>query len=130
MGSALEDLQTIGLFYDLVGILILGVPLAKRGTTAIVEQASTHWDINLPAAEEAVSAKLDATFGTMVLALGFLMQIVARFTVNVPLAFGCLCLAALAGGASVYYLWWRRHSLQRHTKKILELAEYQAHEAT
>ena len=109
VASLLADLQTIGLLWDIAGVLVLGFPLAKRGRQAIARQTATYWDANPHAAREAVAARHDARYGTTVLVVRFLMQIAGQHIPDVAPMFGGMCLAALACVFAAYF-WSRRDS--------------------
>lgn len=68
----------------MVGILVLGVPQFVAGMKTIVSRSGTYRDANLPAAQRMLEERLDVLVGTMVLAAGFAMQIVAVQHVAVP----------------------------------------------
>lgn len=94
----MHDLQTVGLVYDLVGILVLGVPLCAVGTKTIVNRSATYWNANKPEAERMLGERMDVLVGTLVLAAGFVLQIVAAQQVVSPPWVGGGFLGALAVG--------------------------------
>ena len=130
MNSILSNPQTIGLIYDVVGILILGIPLALRGRLPIVmQQATQRWDFSLPPAKEIIAARWDATFGTLVLAFGFALQIVAQYCAEVPPGCGVGLFVGLLTFGALYCFWFRRYTIERQMAKVAEQFEEKEREA-
>lgn len=120
----MSDMQTIGLIYDIVGILILGLPLATQATKTIKNRSSTYWDMNKHEASRMLGERMDMGLGTLVLVVGFLMQIVAaqRYTL-VSSMWGWSLIAALMVGLSAYYGWIRRALVERQEQNIRKQIE-------
>ena len=115
----MNDLQTIGLVYDLVGILVLGLPLVAKGMNTIINQSKTYWDINKPETERMLAERLDVGLGTLVLVLGFSLQIAAvQWFPKVPTVLGWTLIGALPGCLVAYYWFGRRIVLARQKGRI------------
>ena len=118
------DLQTIGLTYDLVGILILGYPLVMKGMKSIISRSGTYWDNNPHEVRRMLEERIDVGLGTLVLVVGFGMQIVAvQCAVAMSPVLGWSLIAALIVCLVAYLAWIRRFVLARqeaHIRKEIE----------
>ena len=72
----IQNFQVIGLVYDAVGILILGVPAFFRAVPEIKAQSGTYWNYNKALAESLSMARVDLTTGSVALIVGFILQLV------------------------------------------------------
>ncbi len=70
-----ENLQIVGLFYDVVGVLVLGLPIGLRGVSQIAKLSATSWTYNRAQAEDFAVASVDAFFGTLLMSVGFVLQL-------------------------------------------------------
>ena len=71
----LGNMQAIGLMFDAIGILILGVPAIFRVIPEIKAQSGTYFDYNKSLAEALSAARVDLSIGSVALLLGFLFQL-------------------------------------------------------
>lgn len=71
----IQNFQAIGLIYDAVGILILGVPAFFRAVPEIKAQSGTYYNYNKALAESLSTARVDLTIGSIVLIVGFFLQL-------------------------------------------------------
>lgn len=120
----MTNLQTIGLVYDLVGILVLGVPLFAVGAKTIIARSGTYWDSNPNECRRMLAERMDVLIGTVVLALGFAMQIAGQYPplATVPPLFGWSFTAVLFVVLIVYVVWARTFMLARqwaHIERII-----------
>ena len=69
-----ENLQMIGLAYDVVGIAVLGIPAVRRMSTEIAAQVGTSWNYNSELAKGLSDARVDTVFGSCLLIIGFIIQ--------------------------------------------------------
>ena len=103
-----SDPQVIGLLYDAAGILILGVPAVFRMSQEIQAQAGTYFDYNVHLAAALASSRIDLTVGSLVLLVGFFMQLAGNlgyvYYVSVGWSLGIGCLAFVA----IYFVFFRR----------------------
>ena len=119
-----EDLQTIGLTYDLVGILILGYPLVMKGMKTIISRSGTYWDNNPHEVRRMLEERIDVGLGTLVLVVGFGMQIVAvQWAVKLPPVWGWSLIAALFVLVAAHLAWIRRFMLARQEARIRKQIE-------
>jgi hypothetical protein len=72
----IQNFQAIGLMYDAVGILVLGVPAFFRAVPEIQAQSGTYYNYNKALAESLSMARVDLTMGSVVLIVGFILQLV------------------------------------------------------
>ena len=119
LASLLGDLQTIGLFYDAVGVFMLGVSVAFTPMATIVRRSASYWDLNKHTVYEQFKARVDAKCGTTVLVIGFLMQIVAaqQWLPTMPREAGYSLTAALVA-TLMGWGWFRRR--KRMDEKVEE----------
>lgn len=123
------NLQAIGLFYDLAGILILGISVVSKWTDVISQQSGTSWDYNASLAEALSASKLDALIGTILLALGFGFQLAAQMGCSATSTLGLLLLCSLILVAVLYGFWLRRVIVNRLTSRIRARHEQQGSES-
>lgn len=69
------NFQVIGLIFDGVGILILGVPAVFRVIAEIKAQSGTYFSYNKYLAESLSIARVDLTIGSIALLAGFAFQL-------------------------------------------------------
>ena len=112
------NIQSIGLLYDVAGILILGLSVMSRWSDVILSQSTTYWDFNAPLAEALSASKLDTLFGSLLLALGFSLQFAAQLGWYASRTAGLFLLGALVPVLALYCFWLRREIVKRLTVRI------------
>ena len=119
----MTNLQTIGLLFDLVGILVLGVPLATVGVKTIIARSETYWDSNPNEYRRMLAERMDVGIGTVVLAFGFGMQIAGQYPslATTPPLLGWSFTAVLVVFLTVYVAWLRKFMLARQLARIGEI---------
>ena len=119
----MSSLQTIGLVYDFVGILILGVPLVTVGAKTIIARSGTYWDANPNEVRRMLAERIDVGLGTVVLAAGFGMQIAGQHAsmASIPPLVGASVLVALVVVLVVYMAWLRKLVLARQEARALQI---------
>ena len=80
------NLQIAGLIFDATGIMILGLPALVRPVKQISEQAGTYWDGNLHLAMALAFSRVDTGTGSVLLIIGFPLQIISLNDVKSSLA--------------------------------------------
>lgn len=68
-------LQIIGLIYDAAGISILGIPAAFKVVDELTAQVGTKWNYNRAFLKALTLARIDTTVGSLILLVGFSIQI-------------------------------------------------------
>ena len=109
----MNDLQTLGLIYDIFGVVVLGTSLLKRRRVIARLTHPTHdanvLNYDVPAIEDFVKDKWDALLGTTVLVFGFTMQIFGKISLQ-PL-WCCAVVGLLLVIVLVYYSFVRQGAL-------------------
>ena len=125
-----ENLQIIGLLYDVVGIGVLGIPALRRMTTEIAAQAGTYWGYNSQLAKGLSEARVDTVAGSCLLIIGFLIQAAGVWGLQGP----WICGAFLVGLLTLFLVLWlsagRRYlaaKLLKRVKRQLEREEGEGH---
>ena len=113
-----QNLQFIGLLYDAVGILVLGIPLATKGLDTMLKEAGTYWDSNIPVARSLILQRMDSGVGTVLLGIGFLLQASAQIVHQAPPGVGMPLLTVLILAIPTYYGVVRRKLLKRQLKVV------------
>ena len=122
MINVCQNLQFIGLLYDVAGVLALGIPFATKRLKIILEEAASKWDHNIDVEKNLIGQRLDTGVGTVLLVVGFLLQAGAQIWQEVPLVVGTSLLGLLVlGGLS--YLVVRGKLRQRDQAKLKELRD-------
>ena len=96
------NLQIAGLIFDATGIMILGLPSLVRPVKQISEQAGTYWDGNLHLAMALASSRVDTATGSVLLLIGFLLQVVSLNNVEASLVVVVMLYGSLAVALLVY----------------------------
>ncbi len=78
----------LGLVYDGLGITILGLPAFLRTRRDLRQEAETHIGYNSAVLENAILLRLDTAAGSILLIIGFALQLIDRLgaTLSTPLA--------------------------------------------
>jgi hypothetical protein len=105
--STLGNLQVIGLLYDAVGIVILGVPAVFRMVQEVQAQSQTRWDYNADTAKALATSRVDISVGSIALLLGFVFQLLSTVGLSVRTEVGIALIAVLIVFASAYLMWLR-----------------------
>ena len=101
------DLQVVGLMFDLAGILVLGLPPLVRVVDEIAGQSGTHWDYNPNAIRILSAARVDLAAGSVLLALGFVMQAAAIWGFSVSSVAVLMMFLGLPTLGLLYFCWLR-----------------------
>lgn len=103
------DLNIIGLSYDGIGVLTLWLPSVWKVKSYIKVMSATGYGGFTPQhVHEHVLARLDLTYGSILLFAGFLLQLLAAMGVRIgPSAAWCLW-GALAIALTAYFAGARR----------------------
>ena len=120
---AIANLQTIGLIYDVAGILILGIPVMFRSVERIYSQSGTHWNYNRPVATALSGATLDALVGYILLTFGFALQIAAQLGFMATPIAGLSLLGLLLLSVAVYWKWLRPALVKRLVDRVRAMSE-------
>lgn len=109
MIEALCNLNVIGLVYDGLGVAILGIPSLVESAEDTHRESGTYWDSNEPLMQRLVRAKFDTSAGSVVLVLGFIMQLLATLGVGgTPLIVALLWALIVVLPLSYFFFWRRR----------------------
>ena len=102
------NLQSIGLIYDVAGILILGIPVMFRSVDRILAQSSEYWDYSAPVAKALSSRTSDTFVGSILLSAGFILQIAAQIGCYATRNTGLFLIGALVLVVGLYWFCLRR----------------------
>ena len=121
--SPVTNPQIIGLLYDAVGILILGVPAVFRMSQEVQAQSGTYYNYNVHLAKALATSRVDISIGSVVLLIGFVSQLFGNLGyVYIPSYGWCLGIGAV-GFLLVYFIFLRGRfadALLKHVKAALE----------
>ena len=115
--QAITSLQSIGLLYDVFGVLILGIPIMFRTSNRIREQAGAYWDLSRPAAKALASQTWDTFIGSLLLLAGFTFQLAGTLGLDVPAFIGDALVCVLFLLVTIYWLWLRRFHVESLTNQ-------------
>lgn len=118
--DVIVNLQSIGLLYDVFGILILGIPIVFRSADRIHEQAGTYWDLSSPVVKSLSSQTWDTFIGSVLLFLGFVFQLAGTFGYRAPTNCGLTLVCLLAFTVALYWIWLRRVLVKSLTSRVHE----------
>lgn len=96
-----QNLSVLGLFYDVVGVIVLGLP-------SFIE--SSH-DIYR---ESLAKTKFDISAGSLFLVAGFLFQLLGTLPMHLPRWLIVLFWVLLFVLPFAYYLWWREMLVRKY----------------
>ena len=111
-----ENLQIIGLLYDVVGIGVLGIPALRRMTTEIAAQAGTSWSYNSQLAKGLSETRVDTVAGSCLLIIGFSIQAAGVWGLQTPWICGALLIVLLA----LFIVLWLSRGRQFMADKLLK----------
>lgn len=126
--NIIENLQIIGLLYDVVGIGVLGIPALRRMTTEIAAQAGTYWNYNSELAKGLSEARVDTVAGSCLLIIGFLIQAAGISGIQAPWICGALLIGLLALFIVLWLAFGRRsvaHMLLQRVERRLERTKHE-----
>ena len=129
--NKMENLQVVGLIYDIAGVLALASPIVFRGAKTISLLSATRFNGNTELMRDLITTRLDTFFSGFLLLTGFALQVVPMLVERFwPQCSGPFLLLFLFMAFSLYYCF--RPSLidarvdrQRRQKEEKE-KEYQA----
>lgn len=109
MESIINNFQTVGLIFDVVGIAILGLPALFRMKSEVAAQMGTYWNYNPPLAKALATSRVDISTGSLILLFGFACQLAAALN-YVPLPYtGLIYLILLAAFVLCYWTFMRSY---------------------
>jgi hypothetical protein len=94
----------IGICYDIVGVVYLGMALVAATNSRLKSQSETRWGANSEVLRGLIQQRTDARIGLPILFLGFVGQLLGAVSIQVSsnviswLAVMLLVVALLAGG--------------------------------
>jgi hypothetical protein len=115
----LNTLAAVGLLYDIVGVIILGLSLAATSDVNIKRQAGTYYNFNSSVLTTLVEQRTDARFGLFLLVLGFLFQFFFAIGIAIEDATKNLLLIALVL-VVLFYVVVRKPLVKRIASKLRE----------
>ncbi|HOP22571.1 MAG TPA: hypothetical protein PK055_04000 [Gammaproteobacteria bacterium] len=72
------DFTTCGLLFDVAGALFLGIAFFFKNNKQIISESGTYWNSNPHLMKSIILSKFDGIFGTVLLFLGFIFQILGK----------------------------------------------------
>ena len=97
-----ENLSALGLFWDGVGVFILGVTSVFKARKEIAAEAGTYYDFNPHEAKNKVSSRMDVSIGSLFLLVGFAFQFLAAVSACIPF-YVCIAFWISCPVLTVYY---------------------------
>ena len=111
--SQLSELSALGVTCDIVGALVIARGLVLQRSNAIRSAASPMWDGNLALPKGLIEQRIDARYGTLLLVIGFVLQLGSALGLTVGwLTFG-FGVALLAGIVLLYLLTYKLRVLRQ-----------------
>ena len=98
----LLSMNSVGLIFDVVGVLVLAYALIFQSNKHLLAKAQTDWDYNQAVLVDVCKQRSDAIIGTLFLLAGFFGQLIAPIITNPdPIVF----IALLALGALILIIY-------------------------
>ncbi len=94
-------LNSVGLVFDGVGVVILGFAFFTRSVKAMAVESGTFYDGNDALIKSLIESRTDGIAGTLVLLLGFVLQLLSAIGVECVVAAKVL-LVSLVGLMLIY----------------------------
>ena len=98
----IQNIPALGLFWDGLGVFILGIGSIFKLKNEIASEASSYYDFNKYEIINKVSTKIDTTVGSCFLLVGFALQFVASINIILPIEF-CITFWIIAAVMFIYY---------------------------
>ena len=121
MAGALS-LQTVGLLYDIVGVIILGAAFAVRSVRDAANESSLFWRV-VPENRRSATEQVDGRIGLALVVAGFLLQLAPD---DLSPAWVPACLVGLLMSFMVTYWWGLRSWLIARRVRMLEAIQSDA----
>jgi hypothetical protein len=86
--------NTVGLIFDVTGILVLAYALILQSDRHILSKSQTNWDYNISLLQDFCEQRADATVGTLFLVFGFFGQLLSPVLHgDLPILIACVASA-------------------------------------
>lgn len=88
----MDNLTALGLLWDGVGIFVLGIPALFRVQYDIEREAGNYLKYNIHELRNRIATRVDIGIGSILLMVGFVLQLLASYQVTVNSAALLYCL--------------------------------------
>ena len=120
-GVLTVNLQIIGLFYDAAGVVTLGVSSLFSMITQIKTQTGTYWNYNPELAKAFSYARIDTATGSLLLLIGFSIQITSLLDYRATHLGSYLSFGGLAFFFVCYWAFLRAYLSNSIISRVAEL---------
>lgn len=91
---------SVGLTYDLAGVIVLGMAFFRKGRSTILAESESRYDYNSDILKSLIISRIDGILGSILLMMGFFLQLLGYLGFNsmwsVVVAYGWLLLGFTA----------------------------------
>jgi hypothetical protein len=119
--EALLTFSAVGLAYDGVGVTILGLASLLERPRDTLKQSQNYWEGNDPLLQRLVTSKYDITAGSIMLLIGFLLQLVASLKVETNTTLLMILLLGLCILPPWYLFRWRTKLIAKYMREVKDL---------
>ena len=113
------NLQIIGLFYDALGIVILGViPVVNNSTSKMAGMAATKWNGNTELYENLCITRVDTAAGSILLLSGFAIQIASLLGYSATQIGAYSFFLGLVSFLAIYAAFLRKYSATKMIERV------------
>lgn len=117
ISSSLLSLASVGLIFDAAGVIALGYAFFVRPNKVTLDENWAYVDANIPDLRHAMESRMDGMFGTALLLVGFVVQLLSVMDVQSKTV-SVLLLAVLFLIIVLYVTIVRRHIVNRRLKEV------------
>ncbi|MEE8057244.1 MAG: hypothetical protein V3T17_05340 [Pseudomonadales bacterium] len=115
----INNLTSLGLLWDGVGVFVLGAPSFLRTAAEIEKESGTYWDYNIHELRSKASLQVDVGVGSLLLLVGFLLQFLASLNIQLSVEWLVYILWLFCPAFLVFYFpYGRNKTIDTVTKKI------------
>lgn len=128
--SNIDNLSALGLFWDGLGVLILGVTSIFKVKNEIAQEAGTYFDYNPHELKNKVASRMDISTGSIFLLIGFIFQFIASMSLKVPNEISIVFWIAALVLTSYYYIHGKSWLVNLWVKEIKNQYENKGNESS
>lgn len=123
MIEALQNLNVLGLIYDGVGVTVLGIPSLLESAKNTHRESATYWDGNKPLMQRLIRAKFDTSAGSILLIVGFVLQLLATLKVQGSLWAAVPLWVFVVALPTAYFASWRSKLVARFATSVAAMGQ-------
>lgn len=122
------QLGSVGLVYDVTGVVILGIAFFTKSLNAMIVESGTYYGGNNAALESLIQSQTDGVTGTIFLFLGFVLQFLGTVGLHCESAGRVLAITLFIMGIS-YFGFLRKRIVGYRFQKAKQLRQQRRQES-